>query len=303
MKTYVFINPKAGNGKTSKLWPELSKKIQFLRPYEEVYTQRAGHLTELTKEVLKKGAQKILVVGGDGSLAEALNGFFEEGKALNPEAWLGALPLGSGSDFLKSFGIFDLETAIQRLQKNESLTCDIGEITYSNLKGKEETKLFLNISSFGCAGEIVNQVNRSSKFFGATLTYLGITLTTYLAFRAPKVYLKADQHKERAFKVNNVFVCNGKYSGGGMCWGPKAAPQDGLLDVTVVQDIPKLQGILSMRRVYDGHALEVEGVERIQCQTMEATSKEKVLIEVDGDTVGTLPALFRIFPQKVSLWL
>ena len=302
MKTLVLINPVAGGGKAKERWPQFSKHCGFLKKCEVLYTQKAGEATPLVREFLKNGFDRILVVGGDGTLTEAANGFFEQGTPLNPQAWLGTIPLGSGSDFLKTLGIFSVEEEIQNLEKNRTLLCDVGEVTFLNKKGKSEHRLFLNISSFGCAGEIVDRVNQSSKPLGATATYLGSTLLTFLTYQNPKVELEMDGKEKRRVVINNLFVCNGKYSGSGMLWGPKASLTDGLFDLTVVKELPKLQGLLNMRKIYQGKVLEVEGVERFQCRTLSATSSEKVSLEVDGDTVGTLPVTYRIFPHKVSLW-
>ncbi len=302
MKTLVLINPTAGGGKAKGRWSQVSKQCTFLKNHEEVYTKKAGEATSIVREFLKKGFDRILVVGGDGTLTEAANGFFEEGAPLNPKAWLGTLPLGSGSDFLKTLGIFSIEEELQNLEKNRTLLCDVGEVTYLNKKGKSENRLFLNISSFGCAGEIVDRVNQSSKALGATATYLGSTLFTFLTYQNPTIELKMDDREKRSVVINNLFVCNGKYSGSGMLWGPQASLTDGLFDLTVVKELPKLQGLLNMRKVYQGKVLDIEGVERFQCKILSATSSQKVSLEVDGDTVGTLPVTYRIFPHKLTLW-
>lgn len=302
MKTKVILNPKAGNGRALKLWPDLSRQCDFLKPFEKEVTQKPGHMTELTRNALKAGFERILVVGGDGSFTEALNGFFDEDKPINPNARLGTLPLGSGSDFLKTFGIFSVQDALESLKKNKLISCDVGQVTYVDKQHKAKTQLFFNISSFGCAGEIVDRVNRSEKWLGPTLTYFGIMAHTFLTYKNPKVELELNGYEKKEAVINNLFVCNGKYSGSGMMWGPRAKVTDQKLDLTIVTDIPKLQGILNMQKIYQGKVLEMPGVEYAQCESLKASSKEKVYLEVDGDTVGTLPATFRIFPHKISLW-
>ncbi|HBQ21520.1 MAG: hypothetical protein A2Z91_02095 [Deltaproteobacteria bacterium GWA2_38_16] len=302
MKTLIIVNPKAGGGKSAKRWPLFSKSLDFLKPFKEIWTQRAGETKDITQHALKEGIERILVVGGDGSLAEAVNGFFEHEKPIQPKAILGTLPLGSGSDFLKTLGVFSPEAAIDSLRKNRTLSCDVGEVEYRDKKGKIQKQLFLNIASFGCAGEICNKVNQSQKSFGATLTYLSATLTTFLSYQNPTVTLEMNGKEKKKIVINNVFICNGKYSGSGMMWGPKAVLTDGLFDLTLIGDLPKLQGIFNMQKIYQGKVLEMAEVERLQCRTLTATSSDTVALEVDGDTVGTLPATFSIFPHKLELW-
>lgn len=303
MKTKVIVNPKAGQGKAQKLWPMLSKQCDFLKPYDEQFTKAAGETTPITLQAIKAGYERIVIIGGDGSLTEAVNGFFENEKLINSNAILGTIPLGTGSDFLKSFNIFDVDQAISSLKKNKTSLCDVGRVTYLGRDQKPRTQFFLNIASFGCAGKIVDRVNQSRKPLGATLTYLGITLQTFLTYPSPEVELLLDGKTKKKVAINNCFVCNGKFSGSGMMWGPKASPTDGLLDLTVVKEIPKLQGLLHMQKVYQGRALEVPGVERFQCHTLKATSKDSVLLEVDGDTVGMLPAEFSLSPYRIRMWV
>ena len=180
--------------------------------------------------------------------------------------------------------------------------CDIGEVTYVDKQKQQQTMLFLNISSFGCSGAIVDRVNRSKKRFGAKAAYFGATASVFLTYKNPEVTLEIDSKEKRNVKINNLFICNGKFSGGGMCWGPKASPTDGLFDLTLVKEIPKLRSLLNAGKIYDGRAYEVEGIERIQCHHFTATSEACVPLEVDGDTVGQLPVTFRIFPHKLNLW-
>ncbi len=306
MKTKIIINPCAGNGRAKSLWPTIRKQCEFLKPYDEEFTKVAGETKPLTSEALKSGYERVIIVGGDGSLTEAANGFFENENLINSNAILGTIPLGTGSDFLKSFGIFGVDAAIDQikhLKTNKTTPCDVGRVTYIGKDQKPHTQYFLNIASFGCAGKIVDRVNHSSKPLGATLTYLGITLHTFLTYDSPEVELVMDGKTKKRFIINNCFVCNGKYSGSGMMWGPKANPTDGLLDLTIVQEIPKLKGLIHMQKVYQGRALEVPGVERIQCHSLSATSQSTVLLEVDGDTVGSLPAEFSLSPSRIRMWV
>lgn len=302
MKTLILINPVAGNGKAAHIWPELSREVQFLNPFEVIYSQKAGHITELVREALRRGVSRILMVGGDGSLTEATNGYFDEGKVINPSAIVGTLPLGTGSDFLKTWGIKNIRMSLIGLKKNRTVLCDVGQVTYQDQKQKKQAKLFLNVASFGCAGEIINRVSHSHKMWGAKLTYLKAMVTTFLTYHHPTIDMTADSNKKRSVVINNVFICNGKYSGGGMCWGPNASVIDGLLDVTIVKEIPKIQGILNMKKIYNGQVLSLKEVEGMKCQRLTAESNEEVPLEVDGDVVGTLPATFQMFPQKINFW-
>lgn len=301
--TVVIVNPKAGHGRAGSKWSEIAPKCAFFGPFDEIYSKRSGHIEELTRECLKKGAQRIVIAGGDGSLSEALNGFFENDKPIRDDAILGSVPLGTGSDFLKTFDISNVDQAIEAFKKNRITSIDIGEIKSLHQPRK---RLFLNIASFGCSGEVVRKVNALSplqkKLLGGSLSYLWATLCAFLTYKNSVVELEIEGKEKQRFKTNNIFVCNGKYCGGGMLWGPKADICDRLFDLMIVKEIPKISGLLELRKVYQGRALEITAVERLQCREFAALSHEHVTIEIDGDLFGTLPALFRIYPFKINFW-
>lgn len=302
-ETVVIINPKAGHGRAKKKWGEMTSRVDFLRPFDECTSEYSGHIPELVRESLKQGARRILIVGGDGSLSEALNGFFEDERPVQEGAILGALPLGTGSDFLRTLGIFNIDQAMERLKKNQTISVDIGEIKSLHQPRK---RLFLNIASFGCSGEVVKRVNalsaRQKKLLGGGLSYLWTTLSVFLTYKSPMIKLEIENQGEKKVKINNIFVCNGKYSGGGMLWGPQADPSDQQFDLMILKEIPKIQGLLNMRKVYEGRVFDIGAVERIQCREFSADASEPVPIEADGDLFGTLPALFRIYPHQVKIW-
>lgn len=300
-KSIVLINPKAGNGKVLRTWSELASQFDFLKPFDIARSQKAGDIVTLTRQALREGYDRFLIVGGDGTVDEAVNGFFDNGTIINPKAVLGTLPVGTGCDFLKSFGIQSREMAIQRLRKEKTIACDMAKISYQDFQKNTQNKYFMNISSFGCSGEVVNKVNRSSKWFGVKMAYMIASVTTFLSYQNPEVILTIDDHEPRRLKINNVFICNGKYSGGGMCWGPQASFTDGLLDLTLVKNMTKMEGLLQMRKIYDGRIYEFSGVERIQCKSFSVSSSEGVSLEVDGDYVGTLPVSCQIAP-KILIW-
>ena len=105
MKTFFVVNPYSANGTTGKRWAELQAKIARAIPeFDHAFTERPMHAAELARAAIGKGFDCIVAVGGDGTINEVTNGFFEAGKAINPDAALGVLPLGTGGDFRKCFG-------------------------------------------------------------------------------------------------------------------------------------------------------------------------------------------------------
>jgi len=301
IKTVIILNPNAGAGRAIHEWRGIEPKISFLKPYELFQTKQKGDGIALAQKALKQGAQRMIVAGGDGSLNEVVNGFFENEKPISEDARLGILPLGSGCDFAKTLGIFSIEDALQKLKTNQVKLSDVGHVQFKNKEGQDVGRFFINISSFGCSAKAAHAVNASKKRLGSKLTYLWISLKTFLTYKNPKVMLSPQGEASQCLTMNSVFVCNGKYAGAGMQWGPKAKIDDGLLDVTLVKDLPCFTGLLNFHKIYLGKTYELSDVEHLRCDLLRAKSFTPVMLEVDGEDVGTLPATFTILKHAIQV--
>src|SRR5437868_5254523 len=104
--TVLVVNPHSAGGKTERRWPELRATIQeAYGAFEERFTHAAGDATDMTREALRAGAELVVAVGGDGTINEVVNGFFDGETAVSPTASFGIVPAGTGGDFIKTLGI------------------------------------------------------------------------------------------------------------------------------------------------------------------------------------------------------
>ncbi len=127
-ETYVIVNPAAGGGKVARAWPQLSEQLQAAGvEHTAAYTQGRGDASTLARAALERGIRHIIAVGGDGTINEVANGFFDaDGNAIATSASLGVVPLGTGSDFARSLGIGAGEKAIHALARGATRTIDVG---------------------------------------------------------------------------------------------------------------------------------------------------------------------------------
>src|SRR5262245_1646907 len=95
----AIVNPASASGKTAKAWERVQKSLGSIRVLK---TAARGHATELTSAALRNGARTVIAVGGDGTINEVVNGFFSDGRSINPEAALGIVPAGTSSDLRRS---------------------------------------------------------------------------------------------------------------------------------------------------------------------------------------------------------
>jgi len=302
MKTFFVVNPKSANGTTGKRWGELAATIaRTLSDFGVEFTQKPMDATRITATALKAGFECIVAVGGDGTINEVTNGFFEGGKALKPNAALGVLPRGTGGDFRRSFDWdTDFDAAVKRLKTPDTRPFDVGRCEYLNHEGQQESRYFANILSFGVSGLVDQEVARI-KGFGGRLGFSLASLRALTKYRDHAVRLSFDGQPAESLPITVVAVGNGKYFGGGMKVSPGADVSDGIFDVTLWSGFGVSDFIFKQRGIYNGSHLEYAGTQTRQCRTMTAESDEEVLIDCDGEQPGRLPCRVELLPSAIRL--
>ena len=255
-RTRAIVNPSSWGNRTGPLWPKVKARLsRAIGPIDTVFTDSPMAATRLTRQALKDGMEQIIAVGGDGTINEVINGFFEDGHPINPEAMLAALTSGTGMDFRRTFDIPEtLEDQIARLNESEIRAIDLGKLTYIDEDGQESTRFFGNIASFGLGGAVDRAVNRlkfSKKFGGKIAFQLGV-LKGLATYRNQPVRVQVDDTFDEVMNVKVGAVCNGQFFGGGMRVAPNAKPDDGLFDIVVVHDVGLLGFVRHLNKVYRG---------------------------------------------------
>ena len=302
-RTVFIVNPHAGNGSTGKAWPRIeTMAADLLGPFETCVTGGPGDATRITREHLMKGVDRVICVGGDGTLNEVVNGFLDENDPLRKDVVLGFLPNGTGCDFCRTMPIpTGLEASLDTIREDHIHTIDLGHIRYRNHQGDTCTRYFHNIASFGLGGEVVDRVNQTSKACGPFLTFIWGTLVSLFVYGKKRVRIRVDEGEEQTVDVLNIAIANGRYHGGGMLVAPDAMTDDGLFNVTVI-------GAMSLPLVF-WHLpkLYLGGIKRIRQVSMQtgkrviASSEQRVLLDIDGEQPGTLPAELSIVPGAIKM--
>jgi YegS/Rv2252/BmrU family lipid kinase len=305
MKTFLVVNPRSAGGATGKRWAELSAKVnRALGEFGHEFTAGAMDAARIARKALQDGYECIVAVGGDGTINEVVNGFFHEGKALNPNAALGVIPRGTGGDFRRAFGWdLELDSALARLRTEKTEPFDVGLVEYINHEGKPDRRYYANIASMGVSAFVANEVNTSSKALGGNMAFVWGTVKGMFRFDPPTVKLRADGGPEQVLPINVVAVANGRYFGSGMNVAPDALTHDGLFDVTIWSGYTLGTFLFKSKGVYSGEHVTWKGTTRLRCRTFEADSANgrEVLIEVDGEVPGRLPAKMTVLPGAIRL--
>ena len=180
----------------------------------------------------------MVAVGGDGTINEVVNGFFDGETLVAPKAVLGILPMGTGGDFIKTTGTSRvLVEAAQALAKGTPRAIDVGRLRYVTHEGAPGLRHFVNIASFGISGLVDRYVNQSSKLLDGKASFYLATLRASLRYRNARCRITFDDGPVTEQAVYTAAIANGRFFGGGMKIAPEAELDDGRFDVVLIGDV------------------------------------------------------------------
>jgi diacylglycerol kinase (ATP) len=303
-KTQVIVNPESNRGRTRKRWGEIREGLKgFIREFKFEFTEKPLHATEITRQAIKDGTELVIGVGGDGTMNEIANGFFEDRRIINPEATLGVVPSGTGCDLTKSLSIpAGLKDALKVISEAPSVLMDVGKVRFRSNSGGEEERFFLNIADFGLGGEVVRRVNEQRLRRKAS-SYVRCLVTTMVQYRNKRVRIRVDGENLPEGEYLIGAVANGKIFGKGMKVAPGARLDDGLFDTVLVRGFKFLEFCRHGWKLMNGSHVTHPKVTVVRGSKVEAwpEDNEDVLLELDGEQLGRLPATFEILPRNLLI--
>jgi YegS/Rv2252/BmrU family lipid kinase len=297
-KTAAIVNPRAASGGAARHWPELVERLGLP---EARFTEHPGHATRIAAELLEAGYERILAVGGDGTISETVNGFLPGGAPLRPDAELGIIPMGTGGDFRRSLGIRDPSHAIDVIRTGRTRRIDAGWVQFERHTAGRAAQCFVNLVSFGMGGEVAARANNVLSPVSGKAAFLWATLTVFLTYRAKTVELSVDGGPWTRRRILNIAAGNGRYHGGGMHVCPKARLDDGLLDVTTIDALGPLTLAKDLPVLYSDNLYVHPKTHFARGAKLAARSAERVSIEVDGEPLGVLPLEISVLPAVLNV--
>ena len=305
MKIRVLVNPKAGAGAALRKIPEVVGELQRRGiPHDVVQTTRPREAEIMADRALDDGVDCLAVVGGDGTLNEVVQGYLDPEGRPKPGPELGLIPAGTGGDFRKSFGLTgSVQASVARLVEGTPRPIDLGVL---ELLGGERPlrRAFVNVMSFGLGGLTDRIVNDGPKWMGGRSAFLFGAVRALLVYRNARTQVTVDGAPFYEGPIVNVAVANGRYFGGGMMIAPAADPSDGRFDVVAIGDLNRLRTLMLTGHIYKGTHVRVSGVEVTRGTVVEArafSTRERVLIDLDGETPGQLPLRASLRPSALRL--
>jgi len=300
MNVVAIVNPAAGRGGAAKSWETV--RAHLSQPVRTLETNRRGHATELTASAIREGAKAIVAVGGDGTINEVVNGFFDREKLLSESVVLGIFPYGTGSDLQRTLQLPAEPGAAARLiEDRRSRPIDLLKVQYTKPDGARTCRYSINVSSFGMGGVVASHVSRSGKVFGGKISFLAATLRAAMTFKGSTVRLSIDNAPETRLVVTNIAAGNGRYHGGGMLACPRAEIDDGFFDVTLVSFMKLPELVRSLPLLYNGAIYSHPKVGFYRARSLRAESDLPTLLEIDGESLGSLPIEIHIAPSAIRV--
>jgi len=289
MKILFIINPAAGKGIALKQADRIVSAMEGLRDveYEIKYTEKPGHATYIAREGAALGYNIVFAVGGDGTVNEVVNGLVGTGTAL------GVIPGGSGNDFIRSLNIKgSVEEIIEGTIRGQRKQIDVG-ITNG--------RYFINISSVGFDAEVVLATQKAKKFFlSGSTAYIAGLITTIFKRKADKIIMTIDGH-EITKEVLLVAVANGKYYGGGMMAAPDAVIDDGLFDICLITNAPKLRMLRLFPRFIKGQHKDLKEVNFYRSQKVHIEACNPMPVNIDGEVYLDNSVTFEILRNALTV--
>jgi YegS/Rv2252/BmrU family lipid kinase len=282
----LIVNPSAGGGRAGRALADVQAELTRLGLEHRVQLTRSlEHACELGAAASAAGEMAV-AFGGDGlvgAVADALK---------HSEGVLGVLPGGRGNDFARVLGIpLEPVPACQVLAAGEARSLDLGAVG---------ERTYIGIASCGFDSD-ANRIANETRLVRGNLVYVYGAFRAMISWRPATFEITVDGGEPQRFTGYSVAAANSKAYGGGMYLAPDAALDDGLLDVVIVSDVPKLRYLRLLPTAFKGEHIHQPNVHVMRGAELEISADRPFTLYADGDPIGELPTTIRALPKAVRV--
>ena len=300
---FVIVNPVAGSGRGLIDFPQISKLLRNddIR-HDAVFTEHKHHATELTVTAANQGYRKIIVIGGDGTLNEVVNGLFIQ-KAVEPrEILLAVIAVGTGNDWVRTFGIPQhYSEAIRAIREGRSFLQDVGTVTYTE-SHYTQTRYMANVAGLGFDAYVISTFNHlKMKGYKGGWMYLYSILKSYFRYKSSGARIWVDDEvvfNDLMFSLA-IGIC--KYNGGGVQQLPNALADDGLLDLTIIRPVHWWHIVFRLKKLFNGDIYQIGHVIHAQGRKVKIEAAPLIQLEADGELMGGTPVEVNIRQRAIRV--
>lgn len=302
-KWFTIVNPVAGKGNGLKDLPEISRLLHENDiSHEIVFSQHRYHAVELTVDAVNRGYRQIIVIGGDGTIHEVVNGLFIQDVVKPQEVLISVVAVGTGNDWIRMFGIpRKYSESIRAISEGYSFLQDVGRISFNQARYNQH-RYMANVAGVGFDAHVnrrFNQLKAEGRY--SRWLYIWSTLRSVFTYNSTDVQIWVDDKKIADELVYSASVGIGKYNGGGMIQMPKAIADDGLLDLTTVRKLGFLGVLRRFKSLYNGRIYQIKQVSHDRGRKIRIESEPEIRIEIDGEALGFSPFEFEILDRAIRV--
>jgi YegS/Rv2252/BmrU family lipid kinase len=309
-RTLVIVNPASAAGVTGRRWPRVERRVEdALGAIETEWTTAPGQALSLAGAATRRGVDRIVVAGGDGTIGEVVTGVLQASSEVESSLEasrrpvLGLLPMGSGQDLVRTLELpRRLEPALELIASGVTRELDAARVELRDAQGALVERYLLGQASAGLAAETVRLVGRQSKRMGARLGFLVGSVAAILSHRPWEMRVEVDGEKIYEGPVSLIVAANGRYFGAGMQVAPLARPDDGLLEIVLVRGVVPARLLAALPSIYSGRHLSHPAVSRHPARSLRVEPlRTPALVAVDGEGLGMLPMHVEVRPAAIRV--
>lgn len=294
MKILLIYNPFAGHGRAGKILTEVEEEFQKHKiDFDLHLTDYPEHGIEIVKNMRLKDYDGIVAAGGDGTLFEVINGFYQNGS--KKQIPFGVLPVGTGNAFARDLGLHvsKWQEAIEIISRQKPRKVDVGKFTSHG-----QVYYFLNILGLGFVAD-VTKTAKKLKILGNISYTLGV-LYRMLFLKTCKLKIEIDG---KILERDNVFaeISNTTYTSN-FYMAPAAKIDDGLLDITLLNKISRIGLLKAFPKVFTGEHVHLKEVDVIKGKKIKISTDEPKVLTPDGELIGITPVEIECLHQAIEVF-
>lgn len=298
----LILNPVSGNGKALRKLPLLHASLAHHNlSWQDVRSEGPGHIEAIAAQAYAEGQRRFLIAGGDGSFHEAMNGIGRNNSEQLRDTTFALCSTGTGNDWVRTLEVpSDANNLAFLMAHDYHFTQDVGTLQ-SRVDGVDRHTLFCNIAGLGFDGYVAHTVHKNVRkgHLPGKTAYLMALVGCLLRYKSVRATIDMDGSMldEKIFSLA-VAIC--RFNGGGMMQAPKAEPDDGLLDYTLIRNLSVAQVVANLPGLYSGRFINHPKVS-VHTGTRLHVPTEGIPVEADGEPAGTTPATFGLLPRYLRV--
>lgn len=299
-RTHIIINPASAGGRTQRRMHTIVRALSsVLGELPTVHvTQRPLDAMHIAEEVSQNGARFVIIVGGDGTIHEVVNGLFSAGYPSMCE--IAIVSSGSGRGFGQSLNLpAHFEDQVRCVSNGSRRRVDCGTVSFKTFEGPMRSRYFINECQVGIGAEVVKGVQNGHKILGGRIAFGLGTLQTLFSHRNVMTQVLLDDQTHANEVLTGITIGNGAFMGGGMNLVPGAQVDDGVLDVLLMHGMSILQRLFSFPLIYKGKHAESKFFTLHRTRKITIESDKPALVAADGELLGTTPCHIEILPSSL----